>query len=186
MEPAEYIVVMLNLVAGFSFAVPLSRLFSRLDRESPRIFRYYVIFIGIYFLECVAIVSMMLVPVLSIGLAFVWGICFGLWLRTRTSSHKAFKTSFYLSLYSSFPVISFIVVPVLALFAGRPILSAGEGASFGIPGFVPWPMNTILGFYAVLALGVAVLKTVITTGEVRMLFHSKKNRPAKALKNNNI
>ena len=173
MEPAEYIVVTLNLVAGFSFAVPLSRLFSRLDTEPPRAFRYFVIFIGIYFLECVAIVSMMLVPIISIGLAFVWGICFGLWLRARTSLHKALKTSFYLSLYSGLPVVSFIVVPVLALFAGRPILSAGEVASFGIPGFVPWPMNTILGFYAILAIGVAVLKTVIITSGVSLLFHSK-------------
>jgi len=66
---------------------------------------------------------------------------------------------------------------VLALFAGRPILSAGEGASFGIPGFVPWPMNTILGFYAILAIGVAVLKTVIITGGVSLIFHFKE-KPA--------
>jgi len=62
---------------------------------------------------------------------------------------------------------------VLALFAGRPILSAGEGASFGIRGFVPWPMNAILGFYVILAIGVAVLKTVIITGGVSLLFHFK-------------
>jgi hypothetical protein len=177
MEPAEYIVVTLNLVAGLSIAFPLSKLFSRLDKEPPRVFRYYVILIGIYFLECVAIVSMMLVPVLSIVLAFVWGICFGLWLRARTSRRVAIKTSFLLSLYSSLPALSFIVVPVLALFAGRPILSAEEGASFGIPGFAPWPMNTILGFYAILAIGVFALKAVITTGGVRFLFHLKK-KPA--------
>jgi len=171
MEPAEYIVVTLNLVAGFSFAVPLSRLFGRLDREPPRIFRYYVILIGIYFLECVAIVSMMLVPVLSIGLAFVWGICFGLWLRVRTSRDKAIKTSFFLSLYSSLPAVSFIVVPVVALFAGRPILSADEGSSFGIPSFIPWPLNTILGFYAALVIGAVLFKTVITIGEVSLLIH---------------
>jgi hypothetical protein len=180
MEPAEYIVVTLNLVAGFFVAFPLSRLFSRLDREPPRVFRYYVIFIGIYFLECVAIVSMMLVPVLSIGLAFVWGASFGLWLRARTSPQKALKASFYLSLYSSLPVVSFMVVPVLALSAGRPILSADEGAIFGIPGFVPWPMNTILGFYAVLAMGVLVLKTVIITGGVSLLFHLKEKPAAES------
>ena len=56
MQPVEYIVVTLNLVAGLSFAVPLSRLFSRLNKEPPRFFRYFAIFIGIYFLECVAIV----------------------------------------------------------------------------------------------------------------------------------
>ena len=173
MEPAEYIVVTLNLVAGFSIAFPLSKLFSRLDREPPRVFRYYVILIGIYFLECVAIVSMMLAPVLSIVLAFAWGICLGLWLRVRTSRGEAIKTSFFLSLYTSLPAVSFIVVPVLALFAGRPVLSAEEGASFGIPGFAPWPLNTILGFYAALALGVVVIKAVITTGAVRILVHFK-------------
>ncbi len=66
---------------------------------------------------------------------------------------------------------------MLALFAGRPILSAGEGASFGIPGFVPWPINTILGFYAFLAIGVAVLKTVITTGGISLILHFKE-KPA--------
>jgi hypothetical protein len=171
MEPAEYIVVILNLAAGFGFAVPLSRLFSRLDREPPRVFRHFVILIGIYFLECIAIVSMMLMPAISIGLAFVWGICFGFWLRVRTSKGEAIKTSFSLSLYSSMPAVSFIVVPVLAFFAGRPILSAEEGASFGVPGFVPWPINTILGFYGALAIGVVVFKAVITTGVVRMLVH---------------
>jgi len=34
-------------------------------------------------------------------------------------------------------------------------------------------MNTILGFYAILAIGVAVLKTVIITGGVSLLFHFK-------------
>jgi hypothetical protein len=173
MEPAEYIVVILNLAAGFGFAVPLSRLFSRLDREAPRVFRYFVILIGIYFVECVAIVSMMLLPVVSIGLAFVWGICFGFWLRARTSRGEAIKTSFFLSLYSSLPAVSFIVVPVLAFFAGRPILSAEEGASFGIPGFAPWPLNTILGFYSALAIGVLAMKALITTSVVRMLVHFK-------------
>jgi len=52
-----------------------------------------------------------------------------------------------------------------------------KGASFGIPSFVPWPMNTILGFYAVLAIGVAVLKTVITTGGISLILHFKE-KPA--------
>ena len=62
---------------------------------------------------------------------------------------------------------------MLALFAGRPILSADEGASFGIPSFVPWPTNTILVFYTVLAIGSFVFNKVIITGGMSLLFHSK-------------
>jgi len=71
------------------------------------------------------------------------------------------------------PAVFFIVVPVLALFSGKPILSVEEGVRFRIPSVVPWPLNTILGFYTVLAIGVVVLKTAITTREVSLLIHLK-------------
>ena len=173
MDPLEYILVIVNLAAGFGCAIPLAGLLGKVNSKSTRVFRYFVILIAIYFVESVALVMGMGIPVFSVCLAFVWGIIFGLWLRAHVSVFKVLKTAFYLSLYSSLPAASFILVPVLVMLSGWDILSAEEGASFGIPDFLhlPWPLNTILGFYAVLVIGAVVFKIVITMGEVSLLIH---------------
>ena len=174
MDLAEIILVVVNLSLGFGFSIPLSRLLIAVKPKPQRFLRYFIMFIGIYFLECVAIVAAMLLPVFSIGLAFVWGIIFGLWLREHASAHRVLKTSFYISLYSSFPAASFILVPVIGLFTGWDVLSSEEGIRFGIPDFLYSPLNTILGFYTALSLGLVIIKTAITTGLVSLLIHLKK------------
>jgi len=171
MDLAESILVIVNLLAGFGCAIPLARLLGRIDNKPVKVFSYFAVLVGMYFVECVAVIMAMGTPVFSIGLAFLWGVVFGLWLRAHTSTSKASKTSFFLSLYSSLPASSFIVIPVITGPGGRPILNSTEGFRFGIPGFLPWPSNTILGFYAVLVIGALVFKTAITMGEVRLLIH---------------
>lgn len=178
MEASEYTVIVLiavvNLAAGLGCAVPIAKSLREVTGRPKRFFRYFAILIAIYFVECVAFAAGMATQVFSIGLAFVWGIVFGLWLRRRASALKVLKTSFFLSLYSSLPTASFGFLALLALFVGEPVLSAAKGASFGIPGFVPWPMNTILGFFGILTIVTIVFKTVITTGIVSLLIHLKK------------
>lgn len=175
MDLAEIIIVVVNLCFGFGFSIPLTKLLNEVKPRPHRFFRYFIMFICIYFLECVAIVAAMLLPVLSIGLAFIWGIIFGLWLRGYASAHKLLKTSFYISLYSSFPGASFILVPVIGLFTGWDVLSSEEAIRFGIPDFLYFPFNTILGFFATLSLGLVIIKTAITTGLVSLLIHLKEN-----------
>ena len=173
MDLAEIILVVVNLSLGFGFSIPLSRLLISVKPEPQRFLRYFIMFIGIYFLECVSIVAAMLLPVFSIGLAFVWGIIFGLWLREYASARRVLKTSFYTSLYSSLPGASFIIVPVIGLFTGWDILSSEEGIRFGIPDFLYSPLNTILGFYTTLSIGLVVIKTTVTTGIVSLFIHLK-------------
>jgi hypothetical protein len=110
------------------------------------------------------------IPVFSMGMAFVWGIIFGFWLRGRGPAREVLRQSFFLSLYTSLPAVSFIVIPVLLSFS-RPIMSVAEGGKLGIPGFVPWPLNTILGFYVVPVMCAVVFKIVVTTSEVSLLIH---------------
>jgi hypothetical protein len=43
-------------------------------------------------------------------------------------------------------------------------LNVEQATQFGIPDFVPWPLNTILGFCIALATGTIILKTAFTTG----------------------
>ena len=170
MELPEYILVAVNLVGGFGCAVPLAGVLRKAYGERTTFLRYFVLLIGVYFVECAAIVMGMGIPVFSMGMAFVWGIIFGLWLRGRGPAREVLKQSFFLSLYTSLPAASFAIVPVLLSFS-RPILSVAEGAKLGIPGFAPWPLNTILGFYVVPAMCAVVFKIVVTTSEVSLLIH---------------
>ena len=168
-----YFLIIVNLIVGFSCAIILARFLNKVSSKPKRILHYFVILIAIYFIECIAMVMGMGIPVFSVILAFVWGIVFGLRFRTGMPTHNALKASFLLSLYSSFPVASFIFVPFVCWASGWDILSVEGGIQFGIPAFLhlPWPLNTILGFYLALTIGVVLFKTVITTGVVSLFIH---------------
>ncbi len=175
MDLAEILLALVNLSLGFGFAFHLVKLLNQATPGPPRFIRFFILLIGIYFLECVAIVAAMLLPLFSLGLAFAWGVIFGVWLRESAPAYKILKTSFTISIYSSLPAASFILVPLFGLLSGWDILSAEEGIHFGIPDALYWPFNTILGFYTAISLGLLVLKPVITTGIVSLLIHLKGN-----------
>jgi hypothetical protein len=170
-DPAELTLIIVNLAVGFGCAIPIARRLRVVNRKPRRFLRCFAFLVGIYLLECVALVMGMGIPLFSLGLAFLWGIVFGFWLRASSSTRNVLKTAFFLSLYSSLPVASFIILPILFWIGGWSILSAQEGARLGIPDFIPRPLNTILGFYVALALSTPVLKTLITTGEVGLFLH---------------
>lgn len=176
---AELVLIIMNLIVGFGVAIPIAMFLKKTNTKPANFFLQLIILISIYFAECIAVVIGMGIPVFSIALAFVWGFVFSSWLRNRALNRQVLKSSFFLSLYSSLPAASFIVVPILMWIGGWHILSAEEGARFGIPEFLylPWPLNTILGFYAALVIGAVVLKTLITTGIIR----SKESQAHKAI-----
>jgi hypothetical protein len=121
----------------------------------------------------------MATQIFVVGLAFVWGIVFGLWLRKYPLPRQIFKTSFFLAVYTSLPTASFGVLIVLAwLVSGNNLLDVKASREFGIPDFLPWPLNTILGFCLALVLGTFALKTVITAGGVRWLINRGENLSA--------
>ncbi|MEA3314015.1 MAG: hypothetical protein U9Q18_06540 [Caldisericota bacterium] len=177
MKIIEYFLIIANLIIGFSCAIILARFFNKVDRKPKRILHYFVILIAVYFIECVAMARGMGIPVFSVILAFVWGLVFGLRFRTSVPTRNALKASFLLSLYSSFPAASFIFVPFVCWASGWDILSAEGGIQFGIPAFLhlPWPLNTILGFYLALTMGAVLFKTGITTGVVSLFIHYPDN-----------
>jgi hypothetical protein len=166
---AEFVLIILNLILGFGFAIPITLFLKKTNTKPTKFFFQFIILISIYFAECLAMIIGMGIPVFSIVLAFVWGFVFSSLLQNRALNRQVLKSSLFLALYSCLPAASFIVVPILMWISGSHILSAEEGARFGIPEFLhlPWPLNTILGFYAALAIGAVVLKTLITTGIIR-------------------
>jgi len=179
MDLSELILVVLNLAVGTGCAVPIARLIGKVRNKPKKVLRYIVVLVGLYLVESVALIMGMGIPVFSVMLAFVWGIVLGLSLRVRVPAREALRLTFFISLYSSLPAASFIIIPVLVWIGGDPILSREFATSFGIPAFFPWPLDTILGFYSACALGAVALKTVITTGAVSLLFH-RGEKPARA------
>ena len=183
MKPAELVfvivLIVVNLASGFGLSRPIARLLGEVAGSPNRFLRYVAMLIGMYLLECMAFAAGMATQVFSIGLAFVWGIVLGLWLRGRAPSSEVLKASVFLALYTSLPTASFgILLLVARLISGSNVLSMEEGTAFGIPYFVPWPMNTILGFCTALVLGTVVLKTAITAGEVSLLVRLGGKPPA--------
>jgi hypothetical protein len=123
--------------------------------------------VGLYFVECAALVIGMGIPVFSVALAVVWGLLLGRWLRSRATPPARMKPAIALALYSSLPAASFLALPALLLANGWDVVSVAGGARLGIPGFLPWPVNTVLGFYASCALGAVTLKLALTTALAR-------------------
>ena len=161
------ILAILNFVMGTGGALLIAKLCDRIEVKSIGIFRYSILLVSLYFVECVAFPIGMATQVFTVGLAFIWGTVLGLRLRSRSSSREAIELSIFISLYSSFPTVSFcILLPIILFIGGGNLLHIEESANFGIPSFLPWPLNTILGFFVALMIGTVFLKTVITTGLV--------------------
>jgi hypothetical protein len=154
-----------NLAAGFGFAVPIAKQLRAISGSQKGILRYVAMLLGIYFLECVAFTWGMCTQVFTIALSFIWGVLFGLWLRGVAPAGKIMRTCLFVALYGCLPTISFAaVVFIVWVIAGNGLLNVEQAYQFGIPDFVPWPLNTMLGFCIALAAGTIILKTVFTMG----------------------
>jgi len=167
--------IVLNLIFGIGIAVFfVKRHYFKEIIQADKIIRYIALLCVIYLLECIAFSAGMGTQVFSIGLAFIWGVFLGLWLRKHAISQNLTPISLLLALYTSFPSISFSILLLLAWkLAGNSILSVEQGAQFGIPPFVPWPLNTILGFCLALIIGTVIMKALIISVEVHLIIHRK-------------
>lgn len=140
--------------------------------------RCLVIMVGIYFLECVAIAAGMLIPIFSIALAIIWGIVLGSWLRDRGTEDGAMRFAVYSTAYTCIPTLSLLSIPFMLTLTGRSVINTSEAIKFGIPDFVPWPADTILGFFLCLIVCVCALKAAITLGTIH-LYLKPRNSNAK-------
>lgn len=172
----EIALIIVNVIAGAAGAYALARRFQGIDTKDTSFHRQYGILISIYFVECVSMVLGMGIPLFSLFLSFIWAAIFGVRLSKWESRTEIRKTSFLLSLYTSFPVMTFIIVPIALLAAGQDVTSIETGYRFGIPQspFVPSPMRTILGFYMMMILGALALKTLITVGGIAFVGRGRK------------
>jgi len=173
MNIGEITIILVIVIAGIGTAIPLAKNLTKIYSDRKNLFRYFKILILIYFLECIALVLGMGIPVLNVCLAFIWGPLFGMRLGYRAPKSIVLRSTLFLSLYSSLPSASFIFIPIMSLIVGWNILSAEDGYRFGIPNFlkISWPFNTILGFYLLLVMLAVLLKTITTVSGAWYLIH---------------
>ena len=170
MKAVDYWIVLLlavfNLSAGVGLAFPLAGILRQIRGAENKSLRYFLVFIGIYFAECVAFPMGMCTQIFTVALSFVWGIVFGLWLSPPSADSQAgriIRLAIFVAVYGSLPTASFcILITILKVIEGGNILSAAEGIAFGIPDFLPWPFNSILGFSTALLAGTVILKIFVT------------------------
>ena len=159
------VLAVVNLAVGIGLAVVIARRLGEASGARCLRRRHVMWLVGIYFLECIAFAAGMATQVFTIALAIIWGLAFGFWFRARQASCGAVRTVVLLGVYTSMPSVSLGLLLLGAkLLDGADVTSRLEGAALGIPQFVPWPMNTILGFCLVLALGTLAVKLGVTGG----------------------
>jgi hypothetical protein len=183
MNTDELVVISLLAVSNLALGLGLgSYLAGKLAEETePQIRKRsaFALLVGMYLLECLAFPAGMATQVFAIGLAFLWGIVLGRWLRFRPPI-PSLRFSLQVALYTCIPTMTFgILVPFAWGLAGNSLLSAEAGVRFGIPEWIPWPLGSVAGFSAVLVLGTLLLKSVITVGEVSTILHLAQ-RPAES------
>jgi uncharacterized protein YneF (UPF0154 family) len=171
------LLVVSNLALGLGLGVNLARNLTKEADPPIRTRSAVALLVGMYFLECLAFAAGMATQVFTLGLAFLWGIVLGRWLRMQ-SPIPSLKFSLWAAIYTCLPTITFgVFIPIAWTLAGNSPLSAEAGISFGIPEWVPWPLGSVAGFAAALVLGTVLLKSVITVGEVSTMLHLSQRHP---------
>jgi hypothetical protein len=163
-------------VLALGLGWPLALLLSRLGQGHRSRALSFAVVLGAYLVESAAFAASMATDVLNIGLAVVWGVCIGSWAsKSRIPIRESRRITRSFAFYTTLPAVSFLSVPVVGILGGWAVLDGEAGARFGIPGFLPWPLNTILGFCALVA-GVAVVaKVVITTAVAGWVMRRSRN-----------
>jgi hypothetical protein len=157
--------IVTNLAAGFGGAIPTAKQLRKINGSQKNFLVYYAIMLGIYFLECLSFAFGMCTQVFTIGMAIVWGAIFGLWLKGLMSKRNIIRQTLFISLYGCLPTVSFaLMLLIFWVVSSNGLLNAEQAHNFGIPDFVPWPLDTMLGFCVALAMGTIILKTGLTTG----------------------
>jgi hypothetical protein len=166
--------IVVNLAAGFGFAVPMAKQLRAISGSPKGILVYFAILTGIYFIECVAFAFGMCTQIFTIALAVVWGVVFGLWLKGLASKRSIIRQVLFISLYGCLPTVSFaLILLIFWVVNGNGLLNVEQANQFGIPDFVPWPLDTMLGFCIALAAGTIILKTGLTTGVAALMVRKK-------------
>jgi hypothetical protein len=154
-----------NLVAGLGFGIPLANQFRKITTRQNQFLKFYAMILGLYFFECLAFAWGMCTQVFSIALSILWGILFGMWLKGIAPRKQIIRQMLCVSLYGCLPTVSFsVIITVCWVIGGNGLLNVEQASNFGIPDFLSFPLNTVLGFCVALTAGTIILKTAFAAG----------------------
>ena len=160
MAPA-IVLIAVNAAFASGLGWALAKHLARKSNSSRTARSWFLKLLGVYLAECVAFSASMATNVLGFCLALVWGVVFG--RRLTYQRRETARTAVLVSLYTCLPAVSFLSVLLLLALNGWSILTPEAGRRFGVPGFVPWPLCTLLGFFLAVSLSAVVVKTTLTT-----------------------
>ena len=176
MDIGGIIIAVVNAILAIGCGWPLATMLSRL-RSQPRsrVPTLGVLF-AIYLGEGAAFAAGMGTNIFGVCLAVVWGFVLAAWLpKSRIPVGEWRRTVRLLACYTTLPAASFLAVPVMCALGGWAVLDPEAGARFGVPGFLPWPLNTILGLSVLVAGSGVVAKVALTTAIAGMLTRHSRN-----------
>ena len=182
MDAAEWAIIALNAVLGLACGWRSTAFLGRISGGRVRRIHAFPVLLAAYVVECAAFSASMGTNALGFGLALLWGAVLGVCVRRLAASEQEQRRAvWWLAVYSSLPAASYASVPVLCAIGGWSVLNPQAGARFGIPGFLPWPLNTILGFCVlVAAVGVLVKVTLTTRLAFVLIRRGSRHAPAGA------
>ena len=177
MDISALILVVSNSALGIVFGALIAVWLGRMVKKTGGSIHLFCLSVLIYLIECIAVTVSRGTPFLSIGLAIVWGVIWGMWARGRVAPGDLPKAAFAATLYSCIPVMTLEFVLIISWIGGWDVLNPEHGARFAIPVFfsLPWPLNTILGFYIIMIIVSLLLKFIVTVGEVFVVYYVKRD-----------
>ncbi len=174
MEPVTIVLLSANAVFVGLFGWLLARSLVRSRIGTSGVRSWFLILLGVYLAECAAFSASMGTNLLGAVLAVIWGLTFGRKLQGLSPAESR-RIAARLALYTCLPAVSFAcVLPLLAM-EGWPILTTEGGRRLGVPGFVPWPASTVLGFFLTVVGSAVLCKTAITVSVASMLFRRRRD-----------
>ena len=136
----------------------------------------------IWIWELLAILACLSIPVANIPLAIPWGWVFARWAYPGTPEGRG-RRAWLLTMYSVVPCFTLTLLPIVLWFGSKgyyDILSPVAASEYLLPIFqfgLPFPFNTIFGFYWGAALLSIILKILVTTAVSRIILASMARRP---------
>ena len=146
LDIAETVLIGINLILGIIFSFIISQRILRYFKWENKKFTLIIVLLLLYLIEGITIAAGMLTPFFTFGLAIIIGIVFG-YIIKKKELHKIVKSTLLLSFFLCIPAITLIMIPIVCFFSEWNIINSIDGYRFGIPEFIPYPLNTILGFY---------------------------------------
>lgn len=168
LDVVEIILVGTNFVFGIFFSVVVSRRIANNFSWRKNRFLFFILLTALYLFEGMSIAAGMFTPVFTFVLAVMTGAVFGLIVKKHDLT-MVVKSAKQLSFFTCIPAITMVLIPIICFIYNWDIFSSSFGKDFGIPEFIPFPLNTIFGFFMSILILFITVNIITINGTVRLI-----------------